>query len=418
MAGSQIAVVGGGIAGLLAAAHVAAAGGQPVVFEAGSKLGGRARTRNLDGYCFNQGPHALYTAGALNKALSEFGVSVSGGSPDLSAGWAVWAHGASPLPTMRFGRNTDSLDEPTSAALKAFFARMAAAIDFGRGIALSAVLSDLPATARAVVEGFVRLSTYVHAPGELDAGAALCQLRLSSAGTIYVDGGWSSLVEGIVKSPALGRAIIRTNERVERVRAQDVRCWIDLKSAGSEDFGAVILAVPPNQARSIADGSAPLAADVAKLMPVRIMGLDLALSAVPRNDANFALGMEAPIYLSVHSAVSKLAPPGGGLVHIARYLAPGEKPSNRYFGELEEWADELQPGWRHRLVHQQRLSAATVAHDFPRWTDEGRRAGGALSDVPGVFLAGDWVGADGMLADAAAASARIAAAEAMRYIGA
>jgi monoamine oxidase len=127
-----IAVVGGGIAGLVAAAHIAASGLQPVVFEATSRVGGRARTRIVGGFHFNQGPHALYTGGALNAALREFGVSISGGNPDLSAGWALWEQGVSPLPVMRLGQNADALDEINKTALKSLFERIVAANDFGR----------------------------------------------------------------------------------------------------------------------------------------------------------------------------------------------------------------------------------------------------------------------------------------------
>jgi phytoene dehydrogenase-like protein len=283
-------------------------------------------------------------------------------------------------------------------------------------VALRSALGDLPVLARTVVEAFVRLSTYVHAPAELDAKAALDQLRLSQSGTIYVDGGWSSVVDGLLNSAILARALVRTRECVERVRSKNERCSVHLKSGQSEDFEAVILAVSPNQARAIADSSAQLAAEVPTMRPVRIMCLDLALSTLPRNDANFALGMDRPTYLSVHSAVSKLAPPSGALVHVARYLAPDEKPSTQHFDELERVADELQPDWRNHLVDKQRLAGITVAHDFPRWADESRRIVSSVSDVPGVFLAGDWVGPAGMLADAAAASARAAAEEAIRYV--
>jgi len=53
----------------------------------------------------------------------------------------------------------------------------------------------------------------------------------------------------------------------------------------------------------------------------------------------------------------------------------------------------------------------TVAHAMPRAEEGGLagRPGVKLDGRPGVFLAGDWVGARGMLADAAAASAEEAA---------
>lgn len=419
MTGEPIAIVGSGIAGLVAAAHIAAAGLEAVVFEAGSTPGGRARTRVRDGFHFNQGPHALYVGGSLAAALREFDVPVSGGSPDLAAGRALWEDWSSPLPIARRGQDLDMLDRDAVIALQAFFERLAHDADLGRGMAVSSVLEDLPAQTRKVIEALIRLSTYVHAPTEFDAKAAFDQLRLSQRGTIYVDGGWSNLIDGLLNSAVFARVSMRQNAPVERVRSLGGGSGVELQLANgsTERFGAVILAVPPKAALSLVVSSAHLASEVERMRPVRVMCLDLALSKLPRENANFALGMDAPTYFSIHSAVSKLAPPGGALIHAARYLAPHEMPSVQHFEELEGLVDGLQPGWRHHLEDKQRLSGMTVAYDYPTWTGNGRRIGAPLHDCPGTFLAGDWVGPVDMLADAAATSARTAAESVVQYLG-
>ena len=55
-------VVGGGLAGLTAAATLARAGRPVTVVEGAEHLGGRARSRHRHGYDLNLGPHALYRA--------------------------------------------------------------------------------------------------------------------------------------------------------------------------------------------------------------------------------------------------------------------------------------------------------------------------------------------------------------------
>lgn len=416
MSNSQIAIVGGGIAGLLAAAHIARAGGQPVVIEATSRFGGRAQTRVLDDFHFNQGSHALYVGGAFCAALRELEIPFKGGAPDLPAGWALWGRQAYPLPVRLAGSHVEPLDDCAAAALRTVFERVAQGGDYGRGMPLRSVTGELPAPARSVVEALVRLSSYIHAPEELDAKAALDQLRLSFSGTIYVDEGWGSLARGLLRAATAAGAVLRSAERVTRVQVHGDGCWVELRGGETEPFGAVILTVPPSTAQALVKGSSSLEIIATNACPVRVMCLDLGLSSLPRGDANFALGMDCPTYLSVHSAVSQLAPSGKALVHLARYLAPGEKPSGQHFDELEGVADDLQPGWRGCVLHKQRLAGMTVAHDFPRWNSGGRRAAGRVEDAPGIFLAGDWVGPDGMLADASAASARAAAEAAMGSI--
>lgn len=53
----------------------------------------------------------------------------------------------------------------------------------------------------------------------------------------------------------------------------------------------------------------------------------------------------SPLYFSVHSAYAKLAPEGGALIHIAKYLGASIEPKPREDQqELETMLGLLQPG--------------------------------------------------------------------------
>ena len=415
MSSDQIAVVGGGLAGLLSAVNAARRGHRVVVLEALKHLGGRARSRMVGGFDFNQGPHALYLAGALNQTLADIGIAVTGGPPDLASGFALWPSSQGPLP-LRVKKEPIShivarkIDEILVNERDSYLAG-------GVGSpSLAQILRGIDADICALIEAFVRLSTYVHASASIDARAALAQLRLSASGTLYVDGGWGTLVNGL-ESVARSLGIeLRTGSRVKGVRVSAGQCLVEYADGAPETFGAVILAVPPHHAASLASDSRELTESARATTPVRIVGLDLALSNLPSAKTKFALGVYEPLYFSVHSAAAKLAPEGAALIHVARYLAPNEKPEPQHFTQLERLLDRLQPGWRAVLVECQRLSGATVAWDFPRADRSGLRQPSALSDQPGVFVCGDWVGREGMLADAAAASANVAAEGAAQFI--
>src|SRR5689334_15529873 len=86
---SPIVVIGGGLAGLVGAATLAKAGERVVVLEKASAPGGRAVTRERNGYRFNLGPHALYRAGELKRTLKTLGVDVHGAVPGANGGFAV-----------------------------------------------------------------------------------------------------------------------------------------------------------------------------------------------------------------------------------------------------------------------------------------------------------------------------------------
>ena len=413
MIGERIAVVGGGVAGLLAAAYVSLSGRQAVVFEATSRLGGRAATRVSDGFHFNQGPHALYAAGEFATSLRALGITINGGSPDVASGVALWQRGTAPLSNAR-AVDAGHLDVTASNAAGEFFHSIRNGLVADAGIPLASAIASLPPDARAVVEAFVRLTTYVHAPAEIEARRAFDQLRTSQSGAIYVDGGWASLVDGLVACDPMKSVEVRLNTRVTRVSTDAAGNFLCVGDKYREHFSAVVLALPPRRSLSILD-TPELKAAVAEQRPVSIVGLDLGLAALPDHWPNFVLGMDLPNYLSVHSAVANLAPDPGALVHAVRYLAPDEEPISAHVEELEAMCDLVIPGWRDLVRHRQRLSGATVAHDFPRASNSGQVAAFDSSGVPGVFLAGDWVGETAMLVDAAAVSAKRAAASAVAY---
>lgn len=411
-----IAVIGGGIAGLSAALEIARLGRTVTMFEATSKLGGRAQTREHGGFYLNQGPHALYRAGAFNRALQEFAVPVTGAGPDLGRGFAIWDGGTFPFP-LRAPRGAPApLDNTEADALAAFFTCMSSDSSLGAGVALGHVLQSLPRRPATIIAALVRLSTYVDALDQIDGKAALDQLRLSFAGTIYVDGGWRTLIGGLAAAAEKAGVDVRLGARVAAVtHATNGAIRVEAHDGSIGDYAAAVLAVPPKAATKVLADAGQLTTAAAAARPIRLISLDLALSQLPEPAIKFALGFDEPTYLSVHSAAAALAPAGGAMMHVARYLRPDDRSYADRFVDVERMTDRLQPGWRRAVVHEQRLSGAVVAYDFPRSAAGGARAKVEMDDVPGVFLAGDWVGQDGMLADAAAASARAAAHAAVGY---
>lgn len=79
--------------------------------------------------------------------------------------------------------------------------------------------------------------------------------------------------------------------------------------------------------------------------------------------------------------------------------------------ELEDLLDAAQPGWRSKVLRRQYLPRIEAVSALPT-AAEGGFAGRPGTRVPGLsnlYLAGDWVGPEGFLADASTASAREAA---------
>ncbi|MFN8640873.1 MAG: sigma-70 family RNA polymerase sigma factor [Candidatus Binatia bacterium] len=85
---------------------------------------------------------------------------------------------------------------------------------------------------------------------------------------------------------------------------------------------AVVIAAGPDAVAQLLDGPVPRGW-AAAATPVRAACLDVCLTRLPRLRATFALGIDQPLYLSVHSAAARLAPEGAAMIHVLKYLASG-----------------------------------------------------------------------------------------------
>ncbi len=267
---------------------------------------------------------------------------------------------------------------------------------------------------RAMVEAIFRVATYSAEYGRLSAGAGLAQLAVAAHGGVrYLDGGWRSLVEALRARAVKAGAVVVTGERVASIEHDDRARGVRLASGRALPFDGVVLAAgDPGEAAKLLGGPAAeaLAAYDAARVPVHAACLDLALSHLRNPDPPYVLGLDEPVYLSVHSRYGKLAPAGGALIHAMWYLRDGDDSQAARL-RLEALLDLMQPGWRELVVHRRFLPRLEVASALPT-AETGGLAGRPGPQVPGVgglFLAGDWVGGEGLLADASFASAEQAA---------
>jgi len=269
--------------------------------------------------------------------------------------------------------------------------------------------------AAAFLRALFRVSTYIDDTERLSAGVAIDQLRSALKGNVwYIDGGWQTLVDGLRARAVEHGAEIHTGAKVEGVLGDENGVSVRLSGGDVLRGRAAVLAVAPRTACDLLDlpVDAPLCRWTANCVPVKAACLDVALSRLPRPRQRFALGLERPLYFSVHSAAAQLAPHGVAVLHVMKYLGDDRAtPVEAVERELEGFLDRIQPGWRSWTITRRFLPGMTVAHSLPRADERGLsgRPSVTLGERPNVFLAGDWVGSEGLLADASIASARASA---------
>jgi phytoene dehydrogenase-like protein len=464
---ADVIVVGGGLAGLSAAAFAARGGASVLVLERSESVGGRAQTHSEGGFLFNVGPHALYDGGPAASAFAELGVRYSGRRPSATGGLAFHEGRLHALPggfvsllttdlltlagKLELGSALGSLGKIDAASLRGQTLRQW----------LDARFRD--PVVRGLVEALMRVTAYANDPGRSCAAASVEQLQAGvGKGVLYLDGGWATLVKGLREAAEAAGATVLSGQRVRSVESADgsVEVVVSTSRAGGsmdDDADAVVrallpessreprverryrartavLAVPPPVAASLVkgDGSATLARWAADLNPVKAACLDLGLRRLPDPRRLFVVGIDEPLYFSVHSASAKLAPDGAATIHVAKYLGPepGDagsepadeiangrladaksgrrpgtaKPAKAVEAQLEAFCDVVQPGWRNEVVERRYLPSMLVTGAL---VEAGKaRPGPEVDGAPELLVAGDWVGGVSMIADAAVASGR------------
>jgi phytoene dehydrogenase-like protein len=403
----DVVVIGAGLAGLAAGATASRAGAATLVLDA-HRPGGRARVTECAGFVFNRGLHAFYQAGPGRGVLRLLGIEPPGRPPPLDRYLALAAGELHLLP-MSLGalHRTTLLSQRDKATAGAFLAELTR-LEPGRlaGVSVSQWLagSGLGSAGAAVIAALIRLTTYATDLDAFGADAAAAQLQLAAGGVLYLDGGWAPLA-GLLAA----RCQLRTGIKVSAVATGAGRVELST-SDGPLAARSVIIAVGrPASARRLL----PAEPGWGDLGPeVTAACLDAGLRRVP--EPGYVLGVDTPVYASVQSPPARQAPPGQAVVGAVRYGATGASADR---AALE--AHLTRAGVREDdVVITRFLARMVVAGAAPiaaRGGLRGRPAVGATG-LPGVFLAGDWVGPTGLLADAALASGRAAALRAVAAV--
>ncbi len=364
----QITIVGGGIAGLVAAIACAEEGTKVRLVEAHERLGGRARS--TDGpYKANLGPHAMYNDGAFWKWMREREILPAYRKARLSG------------VRLRLGgtlRRTPPLG--TLPAILRLRGREApVATDF-RTWAASHTDEDTAALAASAAGVF----TFHHDPGELSAAFVwprMARLLLTVPSIVtYPVAGWSTLVAALEKRVHELGVIVDTGTRMEELPATPT-----------------ILATELDQAREL------LGDDSLRWQSGRTVCLDLGVRH-RRGDPTIVSDLDESGWIGRYSGANPtIAPEGEELIQAQMPIRPGESVDMAAM-RLERFLDVSIEDWRGRETWRRRqvMDGRSGALDMPgsSWRERP-----AVDRGDGVFLAGDMVAAEGMLAEVSWASA-------------
>lgn len=416
----DVIIVGGGLAGLTTAVYLARAGRQVTVLEKARAPGGRAQTQAQDGFLFNLGAHALYNDGEGMDVLRELQIPFSGRRPDVSKtsfvvhNGRLWRSPVDPITLLRTGLLTwrEKFD-----FLKALATIVRAKPADAANTPLQAWVAGQTNSVivQQILQMLGRVTTYSNDPAQLSTAVYLQQMQYTLKKNVtYLDGGWQTLVDGLQRAAEDAGAQVETGVRVTAVRETGDGVRVET-NGGAYHAAAVVVAADPHTAARLLPNHEPVQAAAETAVPVRIAVLDVGLRRLPQPGRTFVLGVDEPTYFSVHSQDARLAPGGGELIHLAKYLAPGAESGAAVRAELEGMLDLVQPGWRQDLVTQRFLPQMTVVSALAAAAGGGQNGRAPVALTDRLYIAGDWVGPRGWLVDASFASARAAAQRLLRH---
>jgi len=402
----DVIVVGGGLAGLAAGATAAMGGASTVVLEA-HQPGGRARVTERSGFVFNNGIHALFTGGPGATVLRTLGIQPKGAAPPMDR-YMLLAEGTQhvlPVGPDAFAATTylDSSDKSQLARLLPQMALVDPARLAGQSVSDWLAEQGLRPRVEALLRALFRLSTYAADLDRFGADAALAQQQVAArSGVLYLDGGWAQLVDAL-----RSRVEVRSGIAIRSVDSDHTRAVVSTDD-GSLTAAAVVVAVgTPDAARGIL-AAEPGWGQLSE--PVTAACLDVGVTGVPT--PGYVVSLDDPLYGTVQSPPARQSPPGCSVVGIIRY---GARSIEQDRPQLEAFMTQL--GVRDEAVLTRRFMARmTVTGTMPTAATGGLHGRPVVTatTLPRVFIAGDWVGPEGLLSDAALASGHRAARAALR----
>jgi hypothetical protein len=364
---TTINVVGGGLAGMVAAITAGENDATVELYEAHDRLGGRARSLPGD-WSANWGPHALYCDGPLWEWLAERDLIPRVTRPAVTG--------------LRLRCDGEARRTPPPCMIRSLAVLRTRAVPDDvsfrewAGLRFGEEAAQRWSSAAGVF-------AFCHDPGALAASFVTERLRRAFAvpsPARFPVGGWTSLVDRLeARLHELG-VRIHTDSPVEQLPSSPV----------------IVALAPPAARRLLGDDSIDWPG-------ARTALLDIGMRS-RRGDASIVSDLDESGFVERFSCRdSSLAPAGHSLVQAQLGLRPGETLDHGV-ARIEALIDVGFPGWREREAWRRRavVDCQSGALDPPgsSWSDRP-----AIDRGDGVWLAGDFVSAPGLLAEVSWASA-------------
>ncbi len=424
----KVAVIGGGLAGLTAAAYLSE---QPdmegILFERSPQLGGRAFTYEKSGFTLNYGAHAVYGLDRHELMHLQQELGLSFGSQQVDKRKVMYAKNEKLTPAPLDFMNLMKYELLPSMQKVRFVAEIAAVMAHIHNLKHYATLGDYLAEAdmgedlKELWEHLV-CSNFFIAPSDARKvpGPVIEEyyhnLFLSNRPVNYILGSWAVITNQLKqKIEGSNRWSIKLQEAIDDIRYEDRKYKLRTKN-GEYEADRVVFAMPVQQVIKLLKGTPwePFMAEYEDVTPTEVMVYDIGLSRIVARPFSYISDMDNKMFISDVSATDHtIAPEDGQLLQGIAYLDDrfdSEEDRKAYLNgkteQMEALFDKHYPGWREAVAVKRVSKKAMVSSVKNIVTNKLLPV--RMEHVP-FYFCGDGCQGKGELAERAFSSARAAA---------
>jgi len=388
----EAAIVGGGIAGLVAAIELAQAGKSVVLFEKSGQVGGRAISVRKNGATFDLGSHAIIKGGALHGIFQDLGIRMEGGSPGANVSF-LWNEKVTHMFSFLLSRKLSWSGKREFLKFSRILAKLDA--DAVPAVSLRSWVEQEfndPMT-RHIIYAMLRTNSYARAIDHQMAGPALRSVArtLKKHSIVYIQDGWQTLVDQLYEKAIRSGVTMITGKNATGIEHDGAVRRIRFADGQEMDVAHVIAATPPAvTARLLGDaGCRSVLRWTDQARTIEAASLTLSLRRLSAPDHFAVLGLDQPVYFVNQSKFTRLSEDGTSVVNITKSNGTGGSDPKADERFLEQTLDLIQPGWREEVVARQYLPHIAVAYDFMHLGREDRFPGPAVPEIAGLYVAGE-----------------------------
>ncbi|BCJ88413.1 phytoene desaturase family protein [Effusibacillus dendaii] len=412
----KVAVIGGGLAGLSAAARLSHYGFDVTLLEKAPKLGGRAITIPVKGFHFNFGAHAIYgrDTSILRKYEHELGLKVDWA--DFSPKKAHYDLGTftTPVPATLEGlMQTKVLDAQNKLRFAYDIFKTISTMERGEeGILIGDYLKKEPPQVRDFLLTLGSSNFFTNEPEKIPSPLFFRYYRRlfsTRKPVAYIRGGWQSIIEGLESILLRNGGKIVSKEKIESVVVENGAVRSVIGKENQYDADHFVFCVPPSVLVSLFESTPyrELLAEYNRYESNQVVVYDIGLQKRIESPFTYIYHKGERIFITDISYYDPTCiPEGGQLMQAVAYLNKEEINANKMDEKLEHIEfvyDKHFPGWRDLLAAKRISKKATVQEI--KTIDDQRLMPVKFYSLLNAYFAGDWCEGEGQLSELSFSSA-------------